>query len=405
MAQYKILSLNYITAGKKHAFVNLDASLVNQQPTKITLLKDETQVSAITVDQGNIEYIDTDYIQKENEDPLSLEEGLTQTIVLKEDQKGINNIEAQDKAAILLKTKDDVQKKIDELVQFQQQMSAITNLTFEIETDHNASENNLIKDDAFQLLPMYDVKDLSIKSANKKIMQNSLFGTNQYVDVYAPSLSADPLQTCEANGYAYMLVDRTRQTPQSLNAYVNDNDDNSYYMQILPRNMKTYAYQSLASMNAEALADGKITQPATSYEQFFEMAEYDQKNAMKKMFNPKMNYKNLQYNYIFDFDQNSTSLNYTDGDIYAANINVGKNIYNSIYTIDMDDEDTINDTREYFSIGSMNNTVFLTYIDDIKQTAVKHKKNDEADVVDVSMKESMKTKLYYVEVSNSKNKK
>lgn len=59
MARYKITSLNYITAGKKHAFVNVDAALDYKQPTKIKILDDEQNLSVITVDQGNIEYIDT----------------------------------------------------------------------------------------------------------------------------------------------------------------------------------------------------------------------------------------------------------------------------------------------------------------------------------------------------------
>ena len=399
MARYKILSLNYITSGKKHAFINLDAALVNQQPTNVAVLKSEDDDNTvITVSQGNIEYIDTDYIKKENEDPLSLEQGLTQTIVLKEDQTGIKNIEAKDKDLIVLKTKANVKKVAEELAAFQQEMSAIANITFELETDNNVAENNLTKDnDLPSLYPMYDIKDLAIKTANKKILQNTLFETDQYVDLYAPSLSSNPIQLCEANGYAYMLINRTRQTPQSLNAFVNDSNDNSYYMQIMPRKMKTYAYQSVDSMCAKFIEDGVLNMPESTYEKIFENAGFQLSDAMQTMFLPKTNYGNLNYNYIIDFDQNNIDLNYTTGDIYATNINVAKNIYNSVYTIDMDNEDTINDTREYCSIGSMNNMVFLTYVDDIKQTALTHRKNDETNVIDVNMKESKKTKTYYID--------
>lgn len=73
MARYRITALNYLTSGKKHAFINVDTALEYEQPTKIKVLEDETLVSAITLDQGNIEYIDTEYIAKEEgKVPLSL---------------------------------------------------------------------------------------------------------------------------------------------------------------------------------------------------------------------------------------------------------------------------------------------------------------------------------------------
>lgn len=67
MAKYKITSLNYLTAGKKQAFINVDVALEYKRPTVLNILDNEQhKLSAISLDQGNIEYIDTEHIQKEN---------------------------------------------------------------------------------------------------------------------------------------------------------------------------------------------------------------------------------------------------------------------------------------------------------------------------------------------------
>lgn len=82
---------------------------------------------------------------------------------------------------------------------------------------------------------MYDVRNLAVKSANKKKMPNRLAETDEYVDLYAPSMESSPMKFCEANGYSYMLLEPTKSAPQYLNAYVNDSDDTSYYMQAASR--------------------------------------------------------------------------------------------------------------------------------------------------------------------------
>ena len=94
-------------------------------------------------------------------------------------------------------------------------MSAINNLTFELEVDINDSKNNLSQvEDGRLMFPMYDIRNLSVKSANKKKMLNRLHHTDKYVDLYAPSmLSSGPIKFCEANGYSYMLLEPTRDTP------------------------------------------------------------------------------------------------------------------------------------------------------------------------------------------------
>ena len=167
MARYKITSLNYLTAGRTHAFINIDTALDYTQPSKVKILDTEqNKLSIITLDQGNIEYIDTEYISKETKVPLSLEK-LKNDIVLKEDQKYIKNIEAQDKSAILLKTTDDLKAKLAELSAFQAEVSAINNLTYEFELDNNSPKNNLLQIDiAKTIFPLYDIKNISIKSEN-----------------------------------------------------------------------------------------------------------------------------------------------------------------------------------------------------------------------------------------------
>lgn len=396
MAQYKITSLNYIAAGKRQAFINVDAALDYQRPNVLKILDTEqNQLSVVSLDQGNIEYIDTEHIKKENGEPLSLE-NLYQTIVLKEDQKWIKNVEAKDKSAILLKSTDDIASKLEELSAFQAQVSAIQNLTFELEVEDNSVKNNLLQDQTRKhMLPMYNVQDLAVKTANKKKMASRLYGVGPYVDIYAPAMKQGPLKFCEANGFSYMLLAATREAPQYLNAYLNDSNDNSFYMQLSSRKLKTYAYEPLAAMNEELISNGTVLSASGTYGSLLSSAGYSVDEAMSKMFQPKTSYRDILYNYILDFDQSNYSLDYDAGDIYAKNINIAKNIYNSLYTIDMPDADTVEDAREYCSIGAMSNNVFLTYIDDVKYEAVRHADASEASIIDAKMQKTAKTKTFY----------
>lgn len=61
----------------------------------------------------------------------------------------------------------------------------------------------------------------------------------------------------------------------------------------------------------------------------------------------------------------------------------------------MQDTSTIENTREYCSIGAMNNTVFLTYVDDVKYEAVQHRQASEAGIVDAKVQKTTKTKRYF----------
>lgn len=99
-----------------------------------------------------------------------------------------------------------------------------------------------------------------------------------------------------------MLLGSTKSALQYLNAYLNDNEDDSYYMQISSRMMKTYMYTSLAAMNAEALEDGKTVDVCGSYASLLSAIGGSSQDLMQQMFSPKTNYKGIEYNYIVDFD-------------------------------------------------------------------------------------------------------
>lgn len=47
-----------------------------------------------------------------------------------------------------------------------------------------------------QMLPMYDVKNLAVKSANMKKMANRLYGLDKHVDIYVPDMKKDPVKCC-----------------------------------------------------------------------------------------------------------------------------------------------------------------------------------------------------------------
>ena len=85
--------------------------------------------------------------------------------------------------------------------------------------------------------PIYDIRDVSIKSCVLKDTPNSnLYRTDEFVDIYAPSMSAYPVEFCQCQEDAYVMTDFVRDNPAMLYSSLNkdrlnyDKQYNSYSM-------------------------------------------------------------------------------------------------------------------------------------------------------------------------------
>jgi hypothetical protein len=138
MARYKIASLNYITSGSKRTLVNFDVQMLYQNIKNIYILSHEKdELSNITTEQFDYNYLPTEYIEKEHpinnrqgeyshaqrplddnydlfphslsSEPLSEEEKMS-SIILNEKQKYGFESSLSDDMRILLQTKDNTKK-------------------------------------------------------------------------------------------------------------------------------------------------------------------------------------------------------------------------------------------------------------------------------------------------------
>ena len=67
MARYKIASLNYITSGSKRTLVNVDVQMLYQNIKNIYILSHEKdELSNITTEQFDFNYLPTEYLEKEH---------------------------------------------------------------------------------------------------------------------------------------------------------------------------------------------------------------------------------------------------------------------------------------------------------------------------------------------------
>lgn len=82
---------------------------------------------------------------------------------------------------------------------------------FSIETVGSANQ--------VRIHPVYDINDICIKSSIKKIKNSSSEYKNKsedYVDIYVPSLQNGILDFCQMDNYAYCISERTTKGPTML---------------------------------------------------------------------------------------------------------------------------------------------------------------------------------------------
>lgn len=389
MAIYKIAALNYMTTGSKRTLVNLDTQMVYRNPNNIYILsREEDGLSNVVTEQYDFNYLPAEYIEKEHPinniqdqypdgehrpvsgdyhspatEPLSEEEKLS-SIILNECQKYGYDSSLSDYMRILLQTSHNTQEMLENLHKFRRHQ---TNRTFVIEDrsladgfhDRNTWRNGG-KSSANYVYSMYDIRDVSIKSRLLKLQQNMQLRTSndylgKFVDIYCPDLSSQPLGFCQVNNDAYVMTDSVRRQPYIVNtSIIKDREgpevDDYYDISLTSKGIDTYLYRSADDLGAsslyQVLSDG---------------------SSPVQVFTPSKSMVDVDYNMLVVVDQQENESKYELGDIYAQQLDIAKNVYDSLYSMNISasPDGTIhaNKCRQYCGVMTDGQNVYLKYYD------------------------------------------
>jgi hypothetical protein len=88
-----------------------------------------------------------------------------------------------------------------------------------------------------------------------------------------------------------------------------------------------------------------------------------------EIFTPDKSLIGMKYNYMVVVDQQDVKSKYDVGDIYAQQIDIGKNAYDPLYSMDIEDSSmegtTARKCREYKGVFTDGQNVFLKFYDNI----------------------------------------
>jgi hypothetical protein len=371
MSRYKIVSLNYMTSGPKRTLINMDTQVMDgSQRTVYILSREMNQLSNIVTEQADVSYLPTDYIEKEHPildkrpvpgdfhseatEPLSEEDNVS-SIILNEHQRygyetGLSAFR------ILLQLSSNQISVEERCADFRK---CAKNGTFVIEGD---KENRNIAEDveeSFPVYPIYDIRDVAIKSYVQKVQTNRTLSVNEeylgkFVDIYFPDMHEYPIGFCQKNNDAYVITEKTPQYPYYLNTTLlsdrmNPEVDDYYGVFLSSGEIGVNLYSSLndygvSSFHQELSGSGQVT----------------------SFFTPKRSLGGIRHNYVLAVDQTDYDSVYDTGDIYAQQIDMAKNSYNSLYSMQV----SANEygklgilCREYCGINTDGNEIYLKYFD------------------------------------------
>ena len=94
--------------------------------------------------------------------------------------------------------------------------------TLQQTVDDLGVDNLYASNDRRTIHPIYDIRDVSIKSfILKDTLNSNLYQTDEFVDIYAPSMSAYPVEFCQCQEDAYIMTDSVRDNPAMLYSSLN----------------------------------------------------------------------------------------------------------------------------------------------------------------------------------------
>lgn len=188
---------------------------------------------------------------KLSSEPLS-EEELSNTIILNEQQKYGYDRHINKNKRIMLYLSSNAEDIEERLQRFNDNIYH-ENMIFVAEAEQSTIDDLKVPITGLDrwIRPIYDIKDVSIKSCVLKDTLNSnLYQTDEFVDIYAPMLSSYPVEFCQCQEDAYIVTDAVSDNPAMLYSSLNfdrlnyDTQRDFYYMTLSSGEIGEYLYIS-----------------------------------------------------------------------------------------------------------------------------------------------------------------
>lgn len=381
MSKYTVTSLNYIASGDGRDLVNVDYRLKGVYDLTHVLAVEPNLDKAnplsldILLEQGEGEFLRTEYIQKEKTygstldggqisveaSPLSREE-TSVGIVLNEQQRWYDEQDKDMKAYIRLYLSCCTPDEREKLAEFYKS-SVHYEHTFEIENGQADGYINEL-DGRTRLSPIYDMDDLCLKSRNVTKNANTTdfdrTSPSKTEDFYLPA-QATAMCFRQVGNTSYILSNPTSSQPDR--AYVSLRDQrtdsethSSYYYKFGGDTVRTYMYAPVSAYGA------------SSYREAFESGAI---SSNEEFFRPDASFENIDYNYMVEFPMGQitrqTATDYDNGNVYGEMFHT-KNSLNSLYSNDVLSAGELRNCRQYVGMGKCGNKLFLKYFDCVGYT-------------------------------------
>lgn len=342
--------------------------------TNLSILpNDENDAGIVTESNINYEYTNNDAIYDYyNNEKSILTQEQSESYVLTESQQTIelstynNQLSATEtlsgSSAIQLTPEKWLSSVIDyaQIEAFNAQVSSIR-VIYEFELDAIANSIACLNNSTTQFLPLNDILDVCVKSMFKKaainyaipgnlLMQNHEMIHSKNIDQYFV-FDENPISFCQFKNDAFVISQLTTKQPYRLqsNLYkqIRENTTNeAHSFELVQDDIETILYKNAYDSNTQ------------------------QYNAIDK-WTPAKFIKGIGYNYIVELEQNVNQNRqydnptiYSNGDIFGY-FTLCKNMYDSLYSMHMDNLSSICKCRSYCDIQSNGNTIALKYYDDL----------------------------------------
>lgn len=415
MAKYNILNINKMTSGDKRGLLDMTIALDYKVLQKLLLLDKislssieddviEVEDEAIATETGDYEYARTEFISdfkpENTKNPLAKEENLQQ-LILDETQVQIDassmsacqhhpstceyykdgdaGLSAQDEHyAIQLTPEWWLSSKIDlsTLHEFNSRISKL-HVVFEFEKDdiRNQTVMHIENSTSQQLFPLNDILDLCVKSQFKKTKNNGnipgnlIFSgkdekLNRNIDIYL-EFESYPIELCQCNNGAFVLTQPTTMQPYMLKSNIQDviANSQSHQFQLKQEPIRTIMYNEADRYNSDSSSYEEALKP-NAY-------QYETQDGAIQIFNPQTKITGINYSYVVNIDQMENQNRiydnptiYSNGDIHGSMM-LTKSMFNSLYSIQMPDRNTMERCRTYCGIQNSQNKILLKYYDNV----------------------------------------
>lgn len=365
MAKYRIKNLNYIAVGDDRCFINMDTVLGYEIYDYLHLLcaengtsgyvsiEDKTTLSNfqllhhdIGTEQGDGYWYPTNYIEKEEDEPLS-KETFHEEIILNEKQDVYIETDPDSRKYIRLYLSCCTLEMKEKIRKFNRNREKF-GVTYIM--DPNANGKNELVCDGQKAFGMYDIRDVSIKDYGRHDAVNgALLSLDLRHEIYAPSMQNHPIgfvQSQADSGYqndAIVMTQNLVMDPNIIRTSMlsTRNDDMEVQLEygaaIGSEGGKTYLYAPQSSVSELCSRTQAMT--------------------------PVRNFNNVRRSYIIDMPVDSIASDYEKGTEFARRMHISKSAYDSQYSMNMSSLSSIDACRQYCGIGICGGQPYLKFYD------------------------------------------